>query len=373
MKKILVFVDSFHTGGITEVVKHIYRRLDRTKYEMSFLRCDGGPRDFDEEIEKNGDKVYIITKEQLPKVPVINYSILTKRMVKKIRNAVGNDKYDVAYIHSNAFFCVPGAKALGIKKIIMHVHEAVSDFGGNEEKSAITKLIWKRRQRMYNRLASYKVGVSKKACIAKFGENVVNDKKMRVIHPSVDTEKFDPDRYDKDSIAKEFSVDEAAFNMIHVGRLFAVKNQAFMLDILKEISKIRKCHLYIIYIGSVEMNNLVNKAKALGVYDMVTFLPGNTTAGLYKLMNCSLLPSFSESFGMVAVESQMMNVPCFASTNVPDDVDVGLCVHLPLEDGAKAWADKILNYDYENARLDEEKAKEFTIECIIKKTEKLFD
>jgi hypothetical protein len=61
----------------------------------------------------------------------------------------------------------------------MHTHEAVSDFNGNEKKSKITEFVWKNRVKMYNKLVDHKLGDSKKACIAKFGDNVVNDKKIR--------------------------------------------------------------------------------------------------------------------------------------------------------------------------------------------------
>lgn len=372
MKKILVFVNSFNFGGITSLIQDIYRNLDRSKYKVSFVRPDWNRNAFDDEVFANGDRVYYIQKESLNRIPVVNQMLKTKHMIKKVCEAVGKDKYDVAYIHANAAYAVPAAKKLGIAKIIMHSHEAVSDFSGNEKKSYVTSLMWKHRVKMYNKLVDHKLGDSKKACIAKFGENVVKDKAMMVVNPPINMQKFNPDSYDSKAIKEDFCISEDCFNMIHVGRLCAVKNQKFLIEILKEMNQITRASLYIVGEGDADKKMLTEYAKKLGVADNVHFLAGNTTPGIYKLMKCSLLPSFSEAFGMTAVESQIMGVPCFASTNVPSDVDVGMCSFVDLDKGAKYWAQKILEYEYEKAVADIEKAKDFDIHFILKKLEGIF-
>lgn len=364
MKKILVCVNSFNYGGITSLIQDIYRNLDREKYQMSFLRLDWNRNDFDREVISNGDKVYYIENEGLVKVPVLNYYIKQKNMIAKVKKAIGNEKFDTAYIHANAMYCVPAAKALRIKNIIMHSHEAVSDFSGNEKKSVITAYIWNKRVRMYNKLVTHKLGVSDKAIVAKFGETTT-DSNVMVVHPPINMDKFNPDNYGEN----ELNISTGVFNMIHVGRLCTVKNQSFLIDILEEISKIKKSHLYIVGDGDKDKEKLIDYAEGKGVADKVTFLKGDTSPAIYKAMNCSLLPSFSESFGMVAVESQLMGVPCFVSTNVPKDVDAGMCTFVDLEKGAEYWAKEILDYDYANAKLDKEKTREFEIGYIIEKLE----
>lgn len=371
MKNILVFVNTFTYGGVTSLIQDIYRNLDRNKYRMSFVRLNEDINDFDREIIANGDKVYYIENETLCSIPVLNYKIREKNMVKKIKAAVGNDKYDTAYIHANAGYCVPASKALGIKNIIMHSHEAVSDFKGNEEKSKITAFIWNRRVRMYNKLATYRLGDSLRAIVAKHGECTADKSNSKVVHPPINMEKFNRDNYSESEV-NGFNIDTNKFNMLHVGRLNPVKNQGFMIDILSEIVKKRNAHLYIVGEGDKDKAKLIKKAEELRVSDNLTFMAGNTSPAIYKAMNCSLLPSFSEAFGMVAVESQLMGVPCFASTNVPKDVDAGMCTFVKLDDGAKAWADVILSYDYENAHIDEDKVKQFEIGHIINQLEGIF-
>ena len=76
---------------------------------------------------------------------------------------------------------------------------------------------------------------------------------------------------------------------------------------------------------------------------------------------------------MVAVESQLMGVPCFASTNVPTDVDIGICQFLDLAKGAKYWAEKIRGFGYQTAAIDVQKSKEFMIETLINKLETIYN
>lgn len=373
MKHILVFVNSFNYGGITSLIQDIYRNLNRNEYRMSFVRLNWNINDFDREVLDNGDKIFYINDEGLNNIPYFNYEIRKRHMAKKICNIVDRSvQYDVAYIHANADYCVYAAKKLNIQNIIMHSHEALADFQGNEKKSKIIGAVWKKRIRMYNKLVNHKLGDSTKACIAKFGESVINDPKMMVLHPPINTEKFNPNNYDKTEITKSFSIDDTVFNMVHVGRLCAVKNQKFLIEVLSEMIKSKDCKLYIIGEGNPDKTQLMDYAKEKGVFDKVVFLQGNTTAGIYTMMDCSLLPSHSEAFGMVAVESQLMGVPCFASTNVPKDVNVGTCEFLELGKGAGHWAKKILDYDYEATRIDNKKVQEFDIAHIVEKLEGIF-
>lgn len=375
MKNILVFVNSFDIGGVTTLLKDIYRNLDTTQYRMSFVRLNWNKNDFDNEVFQNGDQVFYYENQPLGKWPVINYAMRRKTMIHRVCNAVRKDvAYDIAYIHSNAAYCVPAAKKMGIKKIIMHVHEAVSDFLGNENKSFLTQWLWNKRVKMYNRLSDYKLGDSALACVAKFGENVLNDPKMRVIHPPINLDKFNPHNYDANDTICQFKVDPEKFNMIHVGRLCDIKNQEFLLDLLEEMVKKKDCCLYIVGDGETQKKKLIAKAKKKDILQFIKFYPGNINVPLLmKGMNCFLLPSFSEAFGMVAVESQLMEVPCFLSSNVPKDVDIGMATFIDLNSGAKYWCDRILDYKFGTYKTDQNRVCKFDISFILKDLYNIFE
>lgn len=374
MIRILVFVNSFNLGGITSLIQDIYRNLDRSQFSMSFIRPDENRNAFDDEIKANGDSVFYYENEPLGQVPMLNFAIRRCNMVKKVCNALKDaPAFDVAYIHSNHSYCLPAAKKLKIPKIVMHTHEAVSDFNGNEEKSTLIRYIWNRRVTMYNRLADHKLGDSQKACIAKFGPQIIHDPAMQVVHPPINMGKFNPAAYDRAEALSQFDIDPEKINLVHVGRLLAVKNQPFLIDVLASVLQAKAAHLYIVGNGDAHKQELIAYAKEKNVLQHISFLPGNTNIPLLlTAMDISLLPSFSEAFGMVAVESQLMGVPCIASTNVPQDVDVGMCRFLPIDQGSQIWADMVVETAKTPGQLQPEKSQQFHIGCIVKKLECIF-
>lgn len=371
MKKILVCVDSLSVGGVTAVVKSIYENIDKKEFLMDFMAVRQLDNDFEKQIVANGDKLYFLNDLPLDKIPVLNYKIQSDAMCRQIRRVIKKGEYDAVHIHAHPNYYLRAAKQLKIPIRIMHVHEAVSDFNGNEKSSKITDFVWKNRQWIYNKYATVKAGDSLKACVCKFGENIVNDDKRVVIYPSVDMVKFNPRSYDKNAITEQFGIDDNSFNIIHVGRLTPVKNQNFIIEILAALNKIQPAQLYIVGNGSLKQE-LTDYSSKLGVSDKVHFLPPDTTAGIYTAMDCSLLPSFSEAFGMVAVESQLMGVPCFASDNVPTDVNVGMCEFLDLGLGAEAWAEKIIDCTKDKHTINQKLASQFDIKYIAKSVSDLY-
>lgn len=371
MKKILVFLDSFNVGGVTNVAMGIYNNLDKTKYQMDFVR-DGvyAENDCDRLVKANGNKVYLFNKPAIGKIPVLNYKIQREKTVKSLLSQIKKCEYDVIHIHAHAYIALYLAKKLQIPVKITHFHESVTDFGDNVEKSFITRKIWKTRQKIYNCESTVKAGDSLTACKVKFGKKA-DEKEFSVFNPPIDFNKFNPKNYDKELVFDKYGIDKRAFNIIHVGRLSLVKNQKFMIDILSEANKEKDTRLYIVGEGDYK-KELIKYAEEKSVFDKLNFLPANTSPDIYLCMNCSLLTSFSEAFGMVAVESQLMGVRCFASTFVPNDVDVGGCVFLDLTLGEKTWSEIILNSERE-FDLEKDKLELFKIENLVKRLEKIYD
>ena len=364
-------MNSFNVGGVTNVAIAIYDGLDKEKYSVDFIRNGQyAENDIEKTVKENGSKVYTFTSSRIGKIPIINYRIHIKKLAKEVLTQIGDKKYDVIHIHAHASLGIYIAKKLRIPVRILHFHEAIPDFGDNVSKSKITAYMWKKRQKHYNKYATVKAGDSLKACKVKYGEKVVNDHKLCVLYPPIDMEKFNPSRYKKEEVLKEFSINKKAFNIIHVGRLTQVKNQKFIIDVLKEINGTLLAELYFVGDGECK-KGLEEYAKNLGVSDRVHFLSPSTSLSVYLAMNCSLLPSFSEAFGMVAVESQLMGVKCYASSNVPRDVDIGGCEFLDLKLGAKEWARQIISN--EGFNLQEEKKLLFEKKTLVEKVKKLYE
>jgi D-inositol-3-phosphate glycosyltransferase len=92
---------------------------------------------------------------------------------------------------------------------------------------------------------------------------------------------------------------------------------------------------------------LVTLADQLGVSDVVKFVPPTSRAELVKWFQAAtvcVVPSYSESFGLVAIEAQACGTPVIAARvgGLPTAVRDGISGVLVDSHEAGAWADQIL-------------------------------
>lgn len=131
--------------------------------------------------------------------------------------------------------------------------------------------------------------------------------------------------YNPVSTPKALSVSkEAPFTIVTVGRLEKVKNQELLLRAFSEM-KSTSSRLLIVGDGR-EKQRLETLAATLGIADRVLFT-GFTSEPEYYLSQAHLfvLPSFSEGFGIAAVEAMLLKVPCLCSNvgGLPEIIDEG--------------------------------------------------
>lgn len=130
-----------------------------------------------------------------------------------------------------------------------------------------------------------------------------------------------------------------------VGRVMPIKNYEKIISILPEIENA----VFVCYgrfsPESGYCRSLLNLAESLGLSDRVRFM-GNTTqvAESIQAFDIFVMPSFTEGFGMAALEAQAASLPTLVSDGVPEDIDMnlGLTRFLPLADSS-AWIDAIRN------------------------------
>jgi D-inositol-3-phosphate glycosyltransferase len=179
--------------------------------------------------------------------------------------------------------------------------------------------------------------------------------RVSVVHPGVDLEVFS--RADGRAAARQrlgYSQDE--FILLYVGRIQPLKAPDVLLmaaaEILAARPELRKQIRVVICGGPSgsgrEHPEALNKlAQQLGIADRVDFLapkPARELADLYRAADLVTVPSYSESFGLVAVEAQACGTPVIAAavgglvTAVKDNAS-GLLIgtHSPA-----AWATAIL-------------------------------
>ena len=184
---------------------------------------------------------------------------------------------------------------------------------------------------------------SDKAGVFMFPHDVQH--RVIMIPNAVDTQRLRPDPEVRKEIRGMFGFDESTCVVGHVARLCAVKNQQFLLHVLKQMV-CEKPDTKLLLIGDGELREeLETLVDELRLRDHVIFAGARPDVPvLLQAMDVFVLPSFSEGLSLSAVEAQACGLPCVVSDGISRQTDVsGNVLFLPLDLGCAEWAQIIMS------------------------------
>lgn len=330
----VLFLDNImDRGGAQAMVMNYYRRIDRSKIQFDFLIHRDYEGAYDEEIRALGGKIYHI----IPPYPQ-NY-FKYKREIRLF--FLNHPEYKI--LHSSmtetALFAFQVAKEMGVPVRICHAHTAVKKKGFSIKQCVLRYYRWRIKKYITHRFA----------CGEAAAEYVFGSKDDVIyMANAIDTEQFIHQDEIEADVRNEFNIGDS-FVIGHVGRFFEPKNHMFIIDIFYEVKK--RCNdavLLLVGGGEIDdscMNKVKAKVHALNLDESVYFTGvRNDVNRIMQAFNVFILPSLWEGLPVVMVEAQTAGLKCFISDRVSreciltDNVEI-----IGLEEGASAWADKILS------------------------------
>lgn len=326
-------------GGVQAEIMYPARILDQVYFDVMLLSDIVGY--YEEEFLKYGN-IYRIPlprrKTRLGRVcsVFLEYFIVKKEMYNFLRT---HEPYDAVHGHNLRYnaACMAAAKKAGVPVRIAYCAVNKPERKGFKDRLYF-QFYLKLCSFVLNRCCTHKFGVTQNAADYVFGKG----KGIPIKNPTVDFDKFDPEKYPK--------ISDGNIHLLMVGSYSSRKNQKFAVDILYELKKshVDATLTFIGYPRSAKetyLPELKEKVYGLNLDDSVIFLPQD--ANIPEIMaksNFLLIPSLQEGLPNVALEAQKMGLPCFISTDVSDDCDCGICSFLPLDKGAAYWAEEISEY-----------------------------
>jgi len=148
--------------------------------------------------------------------------------------------------------------------------------------------------------------------------------RVHVVPPGVDLEHFAPGGGRREARV-QLGLDKDSLILAFVGRIQPHKGPDVLISAAGEMVKhdpVIKSKLQILIIGGVsggsgeELNRLQALARFLGIQDRVKFIPPASREELphwYRAADLVCVPSYSESFGLVALEAQACGTPVVAA------------------------------------------------------------
>lgn len=145
----------------------------------------------------------------------------------------------------------------------------------------------------------------------------IPEKKLRVVPLSINLGRFNPAVQDAQAFRKTWNISPDSYLVGVIGRLDPQKGQDTLIKALAQASKWNS-DIHGLIIGNetpglegkylAELNEAVAQ---LGMQDRVTILPGQSeVSNAMAALDLFVMPSWSEAFGLVALEAMALGIPC---------------------------------------------------------------
>ncbi|WEV74280.1 glycosyltransferase [Bifidobacterium sp. ESL0798] len=177
-----------------------------------------------------------------------------------------------------------------------------------------------------------------------FGNKAVESGKVMIVRNAIDLNSYDYSISKRETQRHNLGVKDNQLVIGTVGRLETVKNQEFLIRVFKEITlRYPNSLLYIVGEGSLH-EQLIRLAEKLQLTENVCFTGSVADDWNYMMaMDAFILPSLYEGFPMALAEAQITGLPCYASSNIPEESDItGNLSFVSLNESPSTWADKVL-------------------------------
>lgn len=362
MKKVLHYVTAMNRAGQETFIMNVFRNIDRQKVMFDFLVTSDEVGDYDKEIKALGGNIHHIKLNRFKgKYKQIDNFFLLKNKLKEF-----SGEYKVFHIHTqhamDAFLSALAAKKAGIKKVVVHSHNA--------------NTIYSKKLHNIFKKGLHFLNIERFACGEEAGKWMFGKDMYHIINNGIDVDefKFDPISREKIRNQNGWSND---FIIGHIGRFNKQKNHEFIIEIFKQFSLKRpNSKLVLIGVGELEddikqlvkFEKLEKKVCFLGMRDDVN--------KLYSSMDTFILPSLFEGLPVVLVEAQAASLPVIMSDSITDEIKLSDEVkELPLTD-INEWVNTLVSINDGKSEREDKKLlmrkSGYDIEGVAKKLQKFY-
>ena len=324
--RILEVVNIMDRAGLETMLMNHYRHMDRALVQLDFLTHRTAAGAYDEEIRELGGRVF-----RAPRLYPQNCLAYRRYM----RAFFAEHEYPVVHSHIDAMSVFPLAMASSCR-VTVRVAHSHSDSVDRDVKYPVKEIARKRLPG----IATHYWACSEAAGAFLFGES--NRQKIHVVKNAIDLSSFAFDSAARASARVELGVTNGQTVIGHVGRFGAVKNQAFLVNVLAAAIAGGE-DAVLAFVGDGELRDKVEQeAASAGLSTRIRFLGlRDDVARLMQGFDVLVFPSLHEGIPLTLVEAQASGLPVLASDRVSSEALVlPNCSQMALSEPAAAWAAK---------------------------------
>lgn len=326
MKRRILFIGSMgeEYGGVTQFAYDLCNSPLKDLYDFGFLNYY--------DVEERSHNIMVELKAETYQVS--RYSVKPLSFMKEIRKFYhDHDNYDIIYCNASHASVIMYTMPLWFSrkaKLVFHSH--ASD--GN------CKYLHKLFRIMVNWRCDLRIACSEHAAEWMYGKN----KDVRVIYNGIDTAKFKYNLDTRKKIRAYYQIEDA-YVVGYFSRFTEGKNHLFLLDIFREIVRIKKNAILLLIGDGKCKNTIIEKLDEYHLSDKSIVLPSQEKIqDYYNVLDLFIFPSKSEGFPLIGIEAQASGLPILMSDNITRSVAcTSLAVYRSLKETAKEWAECAYN------------------------------
>ena len=337
--KVIHVIGKLGVGGDSFSVLSTRAELEKMGVEHCFITHEGYNTETVEKLRSEGAEIHILPADAAIMGPVKYYNAIKNILTKPAA------QYDAVHVHTalQSGIALMAAKHAGIGKRICHARTNRILRKSGAFKSAVARFIF---NNLINLYSTDKLAVSQEAGEFLFGKSQT----FTVLFSGVDTGSYAcVTEQNVQDLRKEFNIQEKDILVGNVGIFSNAKN----LDYVLKLMEVTDERIRYVFVGDGEnFNRIKEDAQKFG--ERAIFTGRRNDVPVFMMMfDCLLLPSLGEGFPRVVLEGQAAGLPCIVSTNVPQDVDLGLgLVHFIDLSDFESWKDEVGTVAEHNSRAE---------------------
>ena len=323
-------------GGIETMIMNLYRHMDRRKVQFDFLAHYGCEAAYNDEIRALGGRIYEMPA--LKDDTHVYYWRLFSYIKALHRFFREHPEYKVIHGHmtNTAAIYMPIAKRYGVACAIAHSHSTRSKAG---HVGLVTDIL----QRFITRSATDYFACSEAAKRWFYPERLIHEGKVQVLANAVDAQRF-RFRADKRKAMREALNLGDHLAIICVARFRPEKNQTFLIDVLREMLKVRRDVVFVFAGEGPCEENVKAKAKEQGVEKHTRFLGMRADIpDVLCAVDAFVLPSFWEGLPVTVIEAQASGLHCVVSDTLTEEMNaLGMVAYMSVHAPISEWVHALI-------------------------------
>jgi glycosyltransferase involved in cell wall biosynthesis len=332
-------------GGVETWLVQVLRHIDREKYQMDFLVHTTDPGAYDDEVKTLGAKIIPCLRPSSPALYAKNFFRILKEY----------GPYDVvhSHVHHYSGYVLMLAAFAGIKARVAHSHNDTRSLECSQGLKRRAYLVAMRT--VIRTFAARGLAVSSEAADDLFSGDWRSSDKCQLQHLGIDLSRFDID-VDRSQLRKGLGIPDDTFVVGHVGRFVLQKNQAFIVEIAKELTKLEpKAIFFLVGDGPLRQEIELKVANhSLQKQFVFAGLRPDVPVLMKGIMDAFLFPSLYEGLPVTLLEVQAAGLPCLISNSISKESDIiaDLVTREFLSASASRWAERLLELRGKAKRLN---------------------